>query len=149
MYPFHFSQPFFFCDTNKYQPLRGRVIDWVGTLSNCTNGLFRRSCRTGNRPYSRRLSHVVSQGGKQKNKIANESSSGRVCLFSKNETTILVMQEGHRFNRRFQSDSSVRASLTRSFQMANCTKFNKTNKKFQELDLPHIAQVTDKAKQMS
>lgn len=69
MYPFHFSQPFFFCDTNKYQPLRGRVIDWDGTSSNCTNGLFRRSYRTGNRPYSRRLSHVVSQGGKQKKKL--------------------------------------------------------------------------------
>lgn len=79
---------------------------------------------------------MVSQGGKQIKKIANESSRGQVCL-SKNETTILVIQEGHRFNRR--SHSSVRASLTRNFQMANCTKFNITNKKFQGLDLPHIA----------
>lgn len=38
-----------------------------------------------------------------------------------------------------QSHSSVRASLTRNFQMTNCTKFNITNRKIQGLDLPHIA----------
>ena len=75
-----------------YEPIKwsSPAPSWLGSsidLIHDTRHLFTRLRNDGMKP-----GNVASSGGKQMKEFANTSNRGRVCLFYRKETTILVLQ---------------------------------------------------------